>query len=89
MIYTQKLDVRWRYLKRISPGIRPADAYIVMIQNRERLDLNKNFLRLRMKESNALAAKDVSVPSTVLPIVTHKPCMMDFTFCKLKPKWIY
>jgi hypothetical protein len=73
MIYTQKLDVRWRYLKRISPGIRPADAYIVMIQNRERPDLKRNFLRLRMKESNALAASDVNVPSTVLATVIHKP----------------
>jgi hypothetical protein len=73
MIYTQKLEVRWRYLKRISPGIIPADAYIVMIQNRERPDLKRNFLRLRMKESNALAASDVNVPSTVLAIVIHKP----------------
>ena len=73
MIYTQKLDVRWRYLKRINPGIRPADAYIVMIQNRERPDLKRNFLRLRMKESNALAASEVNVPRIVLAIVIHKP----------------
>lgn len=73
MIYTQKLEVRWRYLKRINTGIRPPEAYIVITQNRERLDLNKNFLRLRINESNALAAKDVNVPRTVLATVTIKP----------------
>jgi len=65
--------VRCRYLKRINTGIRPPEAYIVITQNSERLDLNKNFLRLRMKESNALAASEVNVPRIVLAIVIHKP----------------
>ena len=70
--YTQKLCVRWRYLKRTIVGISPPEAYIVMIQNSERLDLNKNFLRLRIYDNNAFAKSAVNVPRIVLRIVILK-----------------
>ena len=73
MIYTQKLLYRYSFLQRMYVGIRPADAYIAKIQKKDSQDLNRNLLRLKMNESNAVAPSEDTVPIMVLNAVVLSP----------------